>query len=241
MVPSAWATSAFQEPGWRNEIEPMTTASTFWPRRLAAALFGLAALIGVQIPARADITVGCYVDNYDMRIRGCTELIERGNLSRHDLGMAYASRALGYSMLRRYEAAIEDYDRALALIPNSAMALNNRAWAYYRMGRPTEGENDVERSLRIDPTSAPAYDTRAHIHQALGRPAPALRDYKEAIAWGGSEFITMYQCGLTAQGLYRGPVDGVDNPELRSALAICVENAECDPLPADKDCKGATS
>lgn len=219
----------------------LNTVSSILARRLAAALFGLAVLVGMQPAARADITVGCYADNYDLRIRGCTELIERGGLSRYDLGMAYASRALGYSMLRRYEAAIEDYGRSLALIPDSAMALNNRAWAYFRMGRPADGESDVERSLRIDPTSAPAYDTRAHIHQALGRSAPALRDYKDAIAWGGSEFVTMYQCGLTAQGLYRGPVDGVDNPELGAALAVCVESADCDPLPADKDCKGATS
>ncbi len=193
------------------------------------------------LPAHAELNSGCESENYELRIVGCTVMIEKGGLTPFDLGYAHASRALGYSMKRDYEGAIQDYDRALELIPNSAMALNNRAWAYFRWGRPADGENDVERSLRIEPTSAPAYDTRAHIHQALGRPEPAYRDYKLAMTWGGSKFVKMYQCGLTAQGLYKGPLDGVESAEVREALRTCVQNPQCDPLPADEDCRSATS
>lgn len=144
-------------------------------------------------------------------------------------------------MKRDYESAVRDNDRALALIPNSAMALNNRAWAYFRWGRAPLGEDDVERALQIDPTSAASYDTRAHIRQWLGRPREALQDYQLAMAWGGERFVKMYQCGLTGQGLYSGPVDGQLNDELEGALDQCSEQQSCDPLPADEECRSSTS
>ena len=79
-------------------------------------------------------------------------------------------RALAYSLKGRYDTAIRDYDAAIAMKPDFAVALNNRAWAYFRWGRAATGLPDVERSLRISPTSAHALDTRAHIRQALGAP-----------------------------------------------------------------------
>jgi hypothetical protein len=218
----------------------MPSSKSFIHRTLSA-LVVVAGCAGLSQQTLASDTDGCYSDNYELRILNCTTIIESGKLNDVQLGQALASRGLGYSLKGAYESAIRDYDRSLKLLPNQSTALNNRAWAYFRWGKAADGEGDVEKSLQLNATSAEAYDTRAHIRQSLGRPDPALRDYNLAMFWGGTRFVKMYQCGLTAAGLYKGPVDGLMNDELKTALRQCVGDARCDPLPADENCRSATS
>ena len=85
-------------------------------------------------------------------------------------------RALAYSLKGHYDTAVRDYDAAIAMKPDFAVALNNRAWAYYRWGKASTGLADVEKSLQLSPTSPHALDTRAHIRQALGDPQGAFND-----------------------------------------------------------------
>jgi tetratricopeptide (TPR) repeat protein len=183
----------------------------------------------------------CFSGDNDRRIVGCTELIERGDSSPPMLGSAYAMRALAYSLKGQYDTAIRDYDSAIQLVPDFAVALNNRAWAYFKSGRPVDGLPDVEKSLGIQPNSPHAYDTRAHIRQWLGERDGAFRDYEAAMRFGGERMIRLYQCGLAAHRLYKGAVDGAYTVELRRAMQVCVERTDCDPLPPDEECRAATS
>jgi tetratricopeptide (TPR) repeat protein len=151
-------------------------------------------------------------------------------------------------MKGQYDSAVRDYDRAISLVPEFPMALNNRAWAYFRWGRAAEGLPDVEKSLKLDPTSEHAYDTRAHIRQWLGNSAAAIEDYNTAMRVGGRAMIKTYQCGLNAQRLYHGAMDGHYSPALGRALRACVERGpDCDPLPQgealppDEECYVASS
>jgi tetratricopeptide (TPR) repeat protein len=150
-------------------------------------------------------------------------------------------RALAYSLKGQYATAIQDYDVAIGMQPDYAIALNNRAWAYFRWGKAATGLPDVEKSLQLSPTSPHALDTRAHIRQAMGDPAGALRDYDKAMWYGGARMIKLYQCGLTEARLYNGEIDGNWRPELTEALEKCVRDKGCDPLPADEQCRAATS
>jgi tetratricopeptide (TPR) repeat protein len=211
-------------------------------KRRSRALIGLL-LLGVVVAsgARADSAADCFSEDLDRRIEGCTALIEGGDQSAADLSYAYAMRALAYSLKGRYEPAIRDYDVAIAMKPDFAVALNNRAWALFRWGKASEGLPDVERSLELSPTSAHSLDTRAHIKQALGDTKAALRDYDRAMWYGGARMIKLYQCGLTEQRLYTGEIDGTWRPEVTKALEQCVLDKACDPLPADEQCRAATS
>ncbi len=150
-------------------------------------------------------------------------------------------RALAYSLQGRYEEALEDYDKSLKINPDYPHALNNRAWAYFKIGKPSQGLADVERALRLSPRSAHTYDTRAHIHQAMGQVEKALADYRSAIRFGGSKIIKLYQCGLQAHGLYSGSLNGISTGAFFAALETCVANEQCDPLPADEECRKLTS
>ncbi len=192
-------------------------------------------------PVRADSATDCFGEDIERRITGCTALIEQQDQSAGDLSMAYAMRALAYSLKAQYDVAIRDYDVAIEMRPDFAVALNNRAWAYYKWGKSDQAMVDVEKSLELSPTSPHTLDTRAHIHQAKGNPEAAMRDYDRAMWFGGAKMIKLYQCGLTEQRLYTGEIDGTWRPELTKAFEKCVRDKNCDPLPADEHCRAATS
>lgn len=184
----------------------------------------------------------CDKPEAEARIRACTELIETQGVNEARRATAYANRALSYSLRGEYETAIRDYDEAIKMFPDFAVALNNRAWAYFKWGRAEAGMPDVQRSLQIEPFSPHSLDTRAHIFQSMGEQQRAMRDYESAMVYGGTRMVTLYQCGLRMHQLYSGPADGVIRAELLAALRACIEKgALCDPLPPDEECREAVS
>lgn len=183
----------------------------------------------------------CYSKDVMRRIEGCSELLKRRHLVPAARAEVLALRALALSLIGRYNEAIADYDKALAIQPQHPVTLNNRAWALFKMGRIAEALPDVEQSIRRDNRSQHAFDTRAHIRQARGRAKAAYRDYRRAMELGGVQMVRLYQCGLQAHGLYHGPVSGIRTEALDAALKACVKTTSCDPLPPDEECKAALS
>jgi hypothetical protein len=211
--------------------------------RMRAGLLALIVGLGLSGAARSTEGSDCFTttDN-DARLKACTEMIETPGIPPEILSHAYAMRALALSLQGRLEPAIRDYDVAIRLVPEFPVALNNRAWAYFRWGKLIEARVDVEASLRLDPTSPHALDTRAHVSQWEGRVDPAVRDYEQAMFFGGERMVKMYQCGLKAARVYDGPEDGLMTAEVKRSLRICVEmGSQCDPLPPDEDCRQPTS
>lgn len=215
--------------------------------RLNAALAAgvlMACVVQIQpSPANAatDPATDCFSEDLSRRVASCTTLIEKGGRSGQDLADAYSARALAYSVHGRYEQAIADYDAALNLDPNSAISLNNRAWAYFKSGQPERGANDVDKALQLLPDSPHTLDTRAHILQWRGDHGKAMRDYESAMRVGGSHIVKLYQCGLQAQSLFSGEIDGLYTSDMRKAFEACVATTGCDPLPADEECRKVTS
>ena len=196
----------------------------------------LAVAVAPPAPARADATDDCFSEDLERRVAGCTALIERGDQDGNLRSLAYAMRGLVLSIKGQYEAAIRDYDSAIALKPDFAVALNNRAWAYFRWGKAAVGLPDVEKSLQLNASSPHAFDTRAHIRHALGDPEGALSDYYSALRHGGVPIARLYQCGLRGLAFYDGEIDGIQRPELTEALRKCAHDKACDPLPPGEKC-----
>ena len=200
------------------------------------------AVLGLGAALAADDVHECDSPETERRIKACTELIETPGIGLARLATAYANRALAFSLRAQYETAIRDYNEAIKIAPDFAVALNNRAWAWFKWGRPAQGMPDVERSLQLDPMSPHTLDTRAHINQWQGDQASAIRDYDAAMVFGGARMVTLYQSGLKMNKLYSGPNDGIVTPELRRAMRVCVDKGDqCDPLPPDEECREATS
>ncbi len=200
----------------------------------------MAAVIVAAGTVHGDTIGDCFADS-SRRIEACSELIDTPGLDGGAKSLAYAMRALAFSLQGAFERALVDYGEAVRLDPDSAIALNNRAWVLFKLKRPAEGLGDVERSLTLAPLSPHAFDTRAHIRQVLGRKAEALADYEEAMRLGGERIIKLYQCGLQAHGLYFGSIDGLYHREMRRALETCTGSPTCDPLPAEEECRKLTS
>lgn len=226
---------------------PLTSRRGFARRLQAVAL--AAALVTALVPATAladatpsDLASDCFNDDSTRRIPGCTALLEGGaSLSVAERSLAHAMRALAYSLQGAFNEALRDYDEAIRLKPEFDVALNNRAWALFKLKRYAEGMTDVEKALKIAPWSPHAFDTRAHLHQVAGRTQKALSDYLLAMRFGGEKLVKLYQCGLEAHGLFKGPIDGLETEELRQALVTCVRDDSCDPLPPDEECRRPTS
>lgn len=215
-----------------------------WPkRRLATAVCVLlSAVLTGQVAAEQSAidTEACFGPDKGQRIEACTNLLSAPLLD-SERSLAYAMRALAYSLRGQYDMALPDYDEALRITPDFAIALNNRAWAYFKSGDPGLGMADVERALQLSPTSSHALDTRAHIRQATGDLDGALEDYKRAMVFGGTRIVRLYQCGLQAQGHYLGTLSGVMTHDVIDAMRACVATEGCDPLPPDEECRKLTS
>jgi len=192
-------------------------------------------------PLQAEAATDCFSDDNERRIEGCSALIETPGIGPDDLSLAYAMRALAFSLKGNYDRALPDYDEAIRINPTFAVALNNRAWALYKAGRGEQGMRDVERSLQLQPGSSHTLDTRAHIRQQMGDVLGALADYEMAMVFGGDRMVKLYQCGLQAKGLYDGKIDGRYTPPVKQGLETCVRDKTCDPLPADEECRATTS
>ncbi len=210
--------------------------------RRSILLLAAIALLTVTAPVTAENGHDCDSPDSGRRIKACTELLDTPGLSSTRRATAFANRALAYSLQGEYETAVRDYDEAIRLQPNFAVALNNRAWAYFKWGRAPLGMPDVQRSLQLDPMSPHSLDTRAHIKQWMGDADGALRDYEAAMLFGGPRMVALYQCGLKIHRLYDGPNDGFITPKLRKAMQMCVaQGRSCDPLPPDEECREAIS
>ena len=215
----------------------------FWHtvRRAAALLLAGAVLAFATPTVRAEVATDCFSEDWERRIGGCTLIIENPASTPAERSQAFAMRALSLSLKGQFDRSIQDYNEAIRITPDFAVALNNRAWAYHRWGRGVQGLPDIEKSLRLNPLSEHSWDTRAHIRQSMGQFAGAFSDYEQAVNLGGERMIKLYQCGLAEHGLYKGKVDGVYSSEVREALRQCAGRKDCDPLPGDEQCRAATS
>ncbi len=95
----------------------------------------------------------------DRRIRGCTQVIERGKReSREDRSFAYTNRGNAYDDKGEVDRAIADYTKAIALNPKYALAYNNRGIAYDEKGDKEQAIADYRKALEINPSQQRAKD-----------------------------------------------------------------------------------
>lgn len=209
-------------------------------RAMALTAFFLAASSAMADEWNVPAPGGCDGVEPERRIAPCTALIDAPGTTAAVRAKAFFLRALSYWQLNQRDRAVTDYDQAIRIAPRFAGALNNRADAYLRLGKPSQGTPDIDRALEIEPQN-PIYNaTRGQINQSVGDPQGAMRDHDAAMAFGGTVFVKLYQCGLRLARLYHGPIDGILRPEVRTALRLCVDQgSQCDPVPesANVECR----
>jgi len=79
-----------------------------------------------------------------------------------------------------FALAIPDYDKALILKPDNAVAFLNRGRSYYSIKDFTKAEADFDRSIELDAKDSKAYYNRGLLFESRGDLDKALADYKRS-------------------------------------------------------------
>ena len=93
---------------------------------LAAALIAL----GTHVPAAAQSleqnAAGCRDGGPVTAIRSCTALIQSGREKDQDLASDFDNRGVAYKAIGKYDLALADYQKAIALSPDAAAFFKDR-------------------------------------------------------------------------------------------------------------------
>lgn len=151
-----------------------------------------------------------------------TACLQGGDVPEAGLPDAHHRRGRSHMKLGDYDAALADFDRAVALDEGHAQALNGRAWTLLIKGMPEAALPDVEAAGALAPEDARIADSYAHVLAALGRESEALAAFERAMQLQDSRQIAKLQGRLRESGYDAGPSDGVVGPRTRAAIAACV-------------------
>jgi tetratricopeptide (TPR) repeat protein len=83
------------------------------------------------------------------------------------------------------DGAVKDYDEAIRLKPDFAVAFYNRAIARSAKGDADGALEDYSEAIRLDPGDVDSLYNRAQIWQERHQPAAAMMDLQNYLAAGG--------------------------------------------------------
>ncbi|WP_423128807.1 tetratricopeptide repeat protein [Gaoshiqia sp. Z1-71] len=105
------------------------------------------------------------------------------DLNESDKAELFNNRGYSYMLLKDYEAALKDYNKAIELEPHYASYRFNRAYLYQDNGKNKEAIDDYNLVIELEPENYIAITNRGEAHYAIGDKKKALADFKK-----GKEF-----------------------------------------------------
>jgi tetratricopeptide (TPR) repeat protein len=96
------------------------------------------------------------------------------------LDLVHTKQGIAYSKKGQYAKAIEEYNKALEVNPNCALAYYNRSVAYSSMGQYDRAVSDCTRALQLSPRHASSYYSRGVSYWHLGSKNQAIKDLQAA-------------------------------------------------------------
>lgn len=101
---------------------------------------------------------------------------------------ALLSRGMDRVRQRKFEEALEIFDRALAANPEIPEAWNNRGVALYGLGRLDEALQSYDRCLALDAENLDALRNKAFLLRSQRRLDEALEAYDTVLQKGGDSY-----------------------------------------------------
>jgi tetratricopeptide (TPR) repeat protein len=114
----------------------------------------------------------------------CTRLLDalaRGEITGPEGAAVHVASGNHYALRGEADLAIADYDRAIMLDPNRAVAFFNRAGALAASGQIDRALADYDRAIELDPMDADAHVGRGRLHYQKKDYAAAVADYDLAL------------------------------------------------------------
>jgi tetratricopeptide (TPR) repeat protein len=108
----------------------------------------------------------------------------------------YYNRGQAFDTMGRFDRALEDYDKVIALNPTVAVAYYNRAIIFDKLGQPDRAFADYNRVLTLDPSYYGAYINRGLLFYSRGQFDNAIADFDTAISLKPDDPEAYYNQGL---------------------------------------------
>ena len=129
---------------------------------------------GRELVANAGDDEGCWAGFI-------TLLLDRAELAAADRAVALGQRAECHALSSSFDAALEDFARALELAPDNASLFAARGQTLRVLGRLDDALHDFDRAIELAPDSETALASRGVILQRVGRVDEAVADLTRAI------------------------------------------------------------
>ena len=113
--------------------------------------------------------------------KDCLKFLDVFIEKEQNLAEAYSNRGIAYAKLNKYERAIEDFSKAIALNPDDAEAYYNRGIAYAKLNKHERAIEDYGKAIALNPNYAEAYNNRGVAYAKLNKYERAIEDYDETI------------------------------------------------------------
>jgi tetratricopeptide (TPR) repeat protein len=111
------------------------------------------------------------------------------DLNESDKAELFNNRGYSYMLLKDYEAALKDYNKAIELEPYYASYRFNRAYLYQDNGKNKEAIEDYNVVIELEPENYIAITNRGEAHYDLGDKNRALADFEKAKEFDYKEAI----------------------------------------------------
>ena len=173
-----------------------------------------------------------------------------------NLAEAYEQRATHYYFQGRFDKALQDYTRAIALKPRDAAAylmrglsalekahpqgfmaeLNRLALRYTHMGVPESRElleraiDDFSRAIGLNPELTAAYSYRAKAYLIMGLPNEAFRDSTQAIKLRGDQKSIAVAYNVRSRILQNLGQHSLSETDFRNAVELAPYSPDYPPL-----------
>lgn len=107
--------------------------------------------------------------------------------------MGYNNRGYAYARQGQYDRAVADYDRALSIEPNFALALVNRGLARMFRGDGAGATADLTQAIGLQPNNSGAYWDRGLIALYSNNAGSAAGDFAKAVSlWPASGYYVLW-------------------------------------------------
>ena len=149
-------------------------------------------------------------------------------LDKHPVAELFNLRGIVYSSLKQYEKAIENYNKAIELKPDYALAYNARGIAYAGLKDFEKAIEDLNKTIQLEPDGAHAYNNRGNVYGRLKEYQKAIEDCTKAIQINPGHTNAYYNRGMAYAGLkkYQKAIEDFTrfgqlvNDEYRKAWAL---------------------
>jgi tetratricopeptide (TPR) repeat protein len=141
----------------------------------------LGAAIAAMGQSRQESLNKCGSVDPDVKITGCTALIQAGQDTTEKLSVIYNNRGAAYDDKGDYDRAIQDFNEAIHLGPNHETAYYGRGHAYTKKGDYDRAIQDFNEAIHLNPNLEIAYYGRGNAYIDKEDYDRAIQEFDEAI------------------------------------------------------------